>query len=64
MKKTTNISDLIDKRQLQKFQDAFAKKNKVATVMMDVNGTPITEPSRYCKLCRLILKYRKRAARL
>ncbi len=54
MKKTTNISDLIDKRQLQKFQDAFAKKNKVATVMMDVNGTPITEPSRYCKLCRLI----------
>ena len=54
MKKTTNILDLIDKSRLQKFQDAFAKKNKVATVMMDVNGTPITEPSRYCRLCRLI----------
>ncbi|MGE0086451.1 MAG: PocR ligand-binding domain-containing protein [Desulfococcaceae bacterium] len=54
MKNTANILDLIDKSRLQRFQDAFAKKNRVATVMMDVNGTPITEPSRYCLLCRLI----------
>lgn len=54
MKKVTNILDLIDKSRLQRFQDAFAMKNKVATVMMDTEGKPITELSRYCRLCRLI----------
>ena len=54
MKNVTNILELIDLERLQKFQDVFAKTNKVATVMMDVHGKPITKPSRYCQLCRLI----------
>ena len=54
MDKVTNIFDLIDKERLQKFSDIFAMKNKIACVMLDINGKPITTPSGYCQLCRLI----------
>lgn len=54
MDKVTNILDLISKEKLQKFSDAFAQKNKIACVILDTDGTPITEPSGYCHLCRLI----------
>jgi ligand-binding sensor protein len=54
MDKVTNILDLVSKDKLQKFSDAFAQKNKIACVILDTSGTPITTPSGMCKLCTLI----------
>ena len=51
---TINIFDLVSRERLQTFSDVFAKKHKIACVMLDLNGKPITEPSGYCQLCRLI----------
>ena len=39
---------------LQRLQDEFAEATGVASVITRVDGTPITEPSRFTKYCRMI----------
>lgn len=41
------ITDVIDLDFLQRFQDDFAKGVGLASVTVDVNGTPVTDPSSY-----------------
>jgi len=41
---------------LQALQDDFCRKTGVASLMMYPNGTPITKPSRFSRLCQLIRK--------
>jgi len=55
-KKTVNLKDLhlvdiLDMDFLQKFQDDFATGVGIASVTVDENGTPVTNPSRYTRFC-------------
>lgn len=49
------LTDLIDIKLLQKFQDTFAKAMNVASITVDKDG-PITEPSNFSDFC---LEYTK-----
>jgi len=46
------LTDVIDIKFLQKFQDDFAKGVGLASVTVDPNGKPVTKPSSYIRLCR------------
>jgi len=48
--KKINLSDLIDVKFLQEFQDTLAKIMDVASVTVDNNG-PITKPSKFTDFC-------------
>lgn len=45
------IRDIIDINLLQKFQDDFAFAMNCASVTVDKNGTPVTNPSSYTRFC-------------
>ena len=45
------IKDVIDIDLLQRFQDNFAIGMDIASVTVDVNGTPVTKPSSYTSFC-------------
>lgn len=45
------LKDIIDIDFLQKFQDDFAKGIGLASVTVDLDGTPITDPSSYTRFC-------------
>jgi len=46
------LSDVIDLNFLQKFQDDFAKGVGLASVTVDPDGNPVTNPSSYIRFCR------------
>ena len=48
------LTDIADVETLQQIQDAFAQANSVASIILDLDGNPITEESNYCELCHLI----------
>ena len=45
------LTDIIDLKFLQQFQDDFAMAIGIASVTVDIDGTPITDPSRYTRFC-------------
>lgn len=45
------IADVIDIKLLQTFQDNFATGMNIASVTVDKNGTPVTNPSSYTRFC-------------
>ncbi|WP_373325899.1 PocR ligand-binding domain-containing protein [Sporomusa paucivorans] len=45
------LRDIIDVDFLQKFQDAFAEAIGVASITVDRDGNPVTQPSRFTKFC-------------
>lgn len=51
-----SLTDLIDVDVLQEIQDAFAEATGVASVITSTDGQPITRPSRFCRLCREIVR--------
>jgi signal transduction histidine kinase len=51
-----SLLDLIEREELQKIQDAFAEVHDVASVITDVNGNSITEPSNFSEVCQLVRK--------
>ena len=50
------FTDLFNKEDIQKIQDSFAEAMKVASIITDPDGNPITEPSRFCPLCKDIIR--------
>ncbi|HEY8911581.1 MAG TPA: PocR ligand-binding domain-containing protein [Desulfosporosinus sp.] len=48
---TVKLKDVIDINFLQQFQDDFAKGVGLASVTVDPDGTPITNPSSYTRFC-------------
>ncbi|TWH45503.1 PocR ligand-binding domain-containing protein [Sporomusa sp. KB1] len=48
---TLKLTDVIDIEFLQKFQDDFAKGVGVASVTVDQDGNPVTNPSMYTRFC-------------
>lgn len=45
------IADVIDLNMLQRFQDNFAIGMDIASVTVDMNGSPVTKPSSYTSFC-------------
>jgi ligand-binding sensor protein/nitrogen-specific signal transduction histidine kinase len=48
---TIKLTDVIDINFLQRFQDDFAESVGLASITVDVDGNPITSPSKYTKFC-------------
>lgn len=45
------LEDVLDLELLQRFQDNFAESMDIASVTVDINGTPVTKPSSYTSFC-------------
>ncbi|MFL0251986.1 PocR ligand-binding domain-containing protein [Clostridium neuense] len=45
------LQDLIDLDFLQKFQDDFGESMEIASITVDMDGKPITKPTRYTNFC-------------
>ena len=48
--------DIFNVEAIQEIQDAFAAATNVASIITDVSGRPITRPSRFCRLCREVVR--------
>lgn len=50
------LADLFDLDDIQKLQDQFSQATGVASVITQVDGTPITRPSNFTRLCSGIIR--------
>lgn len=46
-----SLSEIMDIDFLQKFQDSFSKSVGVASIIVDTNGNPVTNPSNFTDFC-------------
>jgi PAS domain S-box-containing protein len=53
------FSDIFDLTDIQRLQDLFSDATGVASIITHPDGTPITKPSNFCRLCGLIRKTEK-----
>ncbi|WP_419663056.1 two component system sensor histidine kinase, hybrid [Desulfosarcina variabilis str. Montpellier] len=51
-----NFEDLFNLKDIQQIQDEFAHATGVASIITHPNGRPITRPSRFCRLCKDIIR--------
>jgi PAS domain S-box-containing protein len=51
-----DLERLFERQELQRIQDAFALAMGVASIITFPDGTPFTEPSNFCRLCRDIIR--------
>ncbi len=54
-----SLTDIISIDDLQNLQDSFAKANRVASTIINLDGTPITRFSNYSGVCALIRQTEK-----
>jgi two-component system cell cycle sensor histidine kinase/response regulator CckA len=50
------FDNLFDLNAIQYLQDVFAKATGVASIITHTDGTPLTEPSNFCRLCKEIIR--------
>src|SRR5665648_928141 len=50
------FSDIFNLKELQHLQDLFAEANGVASIITHIDGTPITRPSNFSRLCSDIIR--------
>ncbi len=50
------FSDIFDLNDIQRIQDLFADATGVASIITHPDGTPITHPSNFCRLCNEIIR--------
>ncbi len=50
------FEDLFNLDEIQKIQDEFTRATGVASIITHTNGTPITKPSNFCRLCNDIIR--------
>jgi len=50
------FTDLFDIEEIQSIQDAFSSATGVASIITRPDGTPITTPSNFCRLCSEIIR--------
>jgi PAS domain S-box-containing protein len=48
--------DIFNVEAIQEIQDAFAAATNVASIITETDGRPITRPSRFCRLCREVVR--------
>lgn len=53
------FAELFDLVEIQKLQDSFSNATGVASIITELDGTPITNPSGFCNLCIQIRKTEK-----
>lgn len=51
-----SFADIFDVSEIQQLQDAFSFATGVASIITDVDGTPITKPSSFCSLCFNVIR--------
>lgn len=51
-----DFDDLFNLPDIQKIQDLFAEAAGVASIITRPDGTPITEPSNFCRLCNDVIR--------
>jgi PAS domain S-box-containing protein len=54
------FEDLFNLDEIQKIQDQFAKATGVASIITRPDGTPLTKPSNFCRLCNDIIRQTER----
>ncbi|MDD5225899.1 MAG: PAS domain S-box protein, partial [Candidatus Omnitrophica bacterium] len=54
------FEDLFNIEEIQKIQDEFTKATGVASLITHTDGTPITQPSNFCRLCNDIIRKTKK----
>jgi PAS domain S-box-containing protein len=50
------FTDIFNLEEIQYLQDLFSDANGVASLISDLDGTPITKPSNFCRLCKDIIR--------
>lgn len=50
------FDELFDIAEVQKIQDAFSAATGVASIITEPDGTPITRPSGFCRLCASLVR--------
>lgn len=50
------FEDLFELEDIQRLQDAFSAATGVASIITQVDGTPITRPSNFCRLCGDVIR--------
>ena len=50
------FEDIFDIEEIQHLQDLFADASGVASIITNPDGTPITRPSNFCRLCKDIIR--------
>ncbi|MHC1712332.1 MAG: PocR ligand-binding domain-containing protein [Solidesulfovibrio sp.] len=50
------FQDVFNVEAIQEIQDAFAAATNVASIITETDGRPITRPSRFCRLCREVVR--------
>ena len=50
------FEDLFDIAVIQKIQDDFSAATGVASIITNIDGSPITRPSNFCRLCRDMIR--------
>lgn len=53
---TVVFEDLFNVSDIQRLQDEFARASGVASIITHVDGTPITAPSNFCRLCQGVIR--------
>ena len=51
-----HFEELFNLENIQRLQDEFAAATGVASIITNVDGKPITNPSRFCRLCNDIIR--------
>ncbi len=53
---TVQFTDLFNLEDVQQIQNAFADATNVASIITKPDGSPITKPSNFCRLCKDIIR--------
>jgi PAS domain S-box-containing protein len=51
-----DFNDLFNLQDIQRIQDLFAQITGVASLITAPDGTPLTQPSNFCRLCRDVIR--------
>ncbi len=51
-----SFEEMFNLEEIQKLQDDFARATGVASIITQTDGTPITKPSNFCRLCKDIIR--------
>ncbi|MEI6033822.1 MAG: PocR ligand-binding domain-containing protein [Verrucomicrobiae bacterium] len=54
MEEGVAFMELFDLATIQRIQDEFAEATGVASIITTLDGTPLTRPSNFCRLCNMI----------
>src|ERR1035437_1619252 len=57
--KDIQFNDIFNLEEIQRMQDLFSDATGVSSMITSPDGTPITQPSNFCRLCQLVRETEK-----